>query len=130
MISIDILTLCEYATSEGSRLSVMGTFDSLKNPNTPFTFDCYLAGKIVFTEDEGTNHKVTIRLLNRELAPILDYGEQIINLNPETYPAFPRSLNFTGRIQLQFPAEGNYFVEVDVDNKIQKSIQVYALIQR
>ncbi len=126
MIDVELLALCETATATNNRLSILNTFDTIREKFFPFDFGCHLAGKITFSPDEPSHHSVHIRLTSKNNEYLIGFGLQDVVLNPPENIEFSRSFNFVAVLTgLHFKQPGLHYIDLYVNSKLAKRIQIY-----
>lgn len=64
MAMVEILTLCEYASEHGGRLTIIDTFDAIGATKFPWRAYFYVATRIGITHDFADYKTITLRILS------------------------------------------------------------------
>ena len=128
-MNIQVAVLCDAATVENEKLSLLGAFDTLLTPQMPTPQSptvhpqCAVALRVAFTPGEEGQHHLSMNLINadgRSIMPGLPPIPFEVNL-PDDLHFVTR--NFTAIIQqLQFPEAGLYSVDILIDDIPRASI--------
>ncbi|MEI7735322.1 MAG: hypothetical protein WCI49_07630 [Ferruginibacter sp.] len=112
-MEIEIFTLCDFAQDNNSKLTIVGTFDSIYAKQFPVTHPaCTVACRLRFAAKEAGDHDLKLRLIdikgNECITPVLG------NINiPVPVNGQMATLNLVFNFnQLQFPASGRYSFEL------------------
>lgn len=128
-MNIQVAVLCDAATTENDKLSLLGAFDTIITPLLPTPQrpavhpQCAVAVRVTFMPGDEGNHQLAINFINADGRSIMPNFPQIpfeIAL-PEDLHFVTR--NFTASIQqLQFPEAGLYSVDIRFDDVSRASI--------
>ena len=121
---IQVAVLCDAATTENDKLSLLGAFDTIITTQRPAIHpQCAVALRVTFLSGDEGHHNMSINFINADGQSIMPDFPQIpfeIVL-PEDQHFITR--NFTAVIQqLQFPEPGLYSVDIRFDNVSRASI--------
>jgi hypothetical protein len=128
-MNIQVAVLCDAATTENDKLSLLGAFDTIITPQRPTPQhpavhpQCAVALRATFMPGDEGAHQLAINFINadgRSIMPNFPHIPFEIVL-PEDLHFVTR--NFTVSIQqLQFPEPGLYSVDIRFDNVSRASI--------
>jgi len=123
-MNIQVAVLCDAATTENDKLSLLGAFDTIITPQRPAVHpQCAVALRVTFMPGDEGAHQLAINFINadgRSIMPNFPHIPFEIVL-PEDLHFVTR--NFTASIQqLQFPEPGLYSVDIRFDNVSRASI--------
>jgi len=114
----EIFTLCDFAQDNQSKLTIVGTFDSIQSPQFPVTHPgCAIACRLRFGVKETGDHEFKIQLTDSTGKDLLQPVTGIITVRPPANGQFAAAnivLNFN---QLQFPQPGRYSFSLMVDGQ-------------
>lgn len=115
-MEIEIFTLCDFAQDSHSKLTIVGTFDSINTKQFPATHPaCSIACRLRFAAKEAGDHDFKLRMTdtkgNEIIKPI--EGQMKIGVPPKNqFATVNLVFNFT---QLKFETAGRYSFELYVD---------------
>jgi hypothetical protein len=116
-MEIEIFTLADFAQDNNSKLTIVGTFDSIHAKQFPLTHPfCFIACRLRFAAKEAGAHDFKLRLINAEGVEIISPIEgniQIDNPNNNQFATINIVVNFA---QLSFEKAGRYSFELYIDN--------------
>jgi hypothetical protein len=128
-MNIQVAVLCDAATTENDKLSLLGAFDTIITPQRPTPQrpavhpQCAVALRATFMPGDEGPHQLEINFINADGRSIMP------NFPPIPFDiALPEDLhfvtrNFTASIQqLQFPEAGLYSVDIRFDKVSRASI--------
>ncbi len=125
-MEIEIFTLCDFAQDNNSKLTIVGTFDSIHSPKYPAQHPaCAVACRLRFAAKEAGEHAFKLRLINAEGKEIIqpvegnltigtNSGDQAVTINVV--------INFN---QLQFEKSGRYSFELYIDDDWKSGLPLY-----
>jgi len=116
-MEIEIFTLADFAQDNNSKLTIVGTFDSINVKQFPVTHPvCALACRLRFAAKESGSHDFKLRLIDTSGKETIQPIEGNINIGVPPNGQFT-SINIVVNFnQLQFPAAGRYSFELYIDN--------------
>jgi len=116
-MEIEIFTLSDFAQDNNSKLTIVGTFDSINVKQFPVTHPaCSLACRLRFAAKESGSHDFKLRLIDSTGKETIQPIEGNINIGAPPNGQFT-SINIVVNFnQLQFPAAGRYSFELYIDN--------------
>lgn len=129
-MELPIATLCDSAHDYQGKLCILGTFDSFAARSLPVVHPgCALALRFVFTPEDEGERNLTIRLIDSDGTDILPQPMQAkigVQLPPGA-TFFARNL-VAGLQNIQFVKEGDYALEISVDDKVLQSLPLRVLV--
>lgn len=115
-MEIEIFTLADFAQDNNSKLTIVGTFDSINSKQFPAQHPaCSLSCRLRFAAKEAGPHDFKLRLINADGKEVIQPIEGNINIgNPPNgqFASVNLVINFN---QLQFEKPGRYSFELYVD---------------
>ncbi len=117
-MEIEIFTLADFAQDNNSKLTIVGTFDSINSKQFPAQHPaCSLACRLRFAAKEAGPHDFKLRLIDSGGKEIIQPIEGNINIgNPPNgqFASVNVVINFN---QLKFENAGRYSFELYVDGE-------------
>ena len=117
-MEIEIFTLCDFAQDNNSKLTVVGTFDSIHSKQFPFTQQSFsVACRLRFSEKETGPHDMRLRFTDGNREEIIKPIEGQMNIaKPQNgqYSAVNLVFNFN---QVKFEKAGRYSFELYIDGE-------------
>jgi hypothetical protein len=115
-MEIEIFTLADFAQDNNSKLTIVGTFDSINAKQFPVQHPaCTLACRLRFAAKESGQHDFKMRLIDAEGKEIIKPIEGNINIGMPPNGQFA-SINIVINFnQLQFEKAGRYSFELFID---------------
>jgi hypothetical protein len=117
-MEIEIFTLCDFAQDNNSKLTIVGTFDSINARQFPVTHPiCSIACRLRFAAKEAGSHHFRLRLIDAAGKEIIKPVEGDINIgapNNNQFASINVVINFN---QLQFEKAGRYSFELYLDEE-------------
>lgn len=114
----EIFTLCDFAQDNQSKLTIVGTFDSIQAPQFPVTHPgCAIACRLRFGVKETGDHDFKIQLTDGTGKDMIQPVTGVITVRPPVNGQFAAAnivLNFN---QLQFEQPGRYSFSLMVDGQ-------------
>lgn len=114
----EIFTLCDFAQDNQSKLTIVGTFDSIQAPQFPVTHAaCSIACRLRFGVKEAGDHDFKIQLTDSTGKDLIQPVAGVITVRPPANGQFAAAnivLNFN---QLQFEQPGRYSFSLMVDGQ-------------
>ncbi len=125
-MEIEIFTLADFAQDNNSKLTVVGTFDSISARQFPATHpSCSVASRLRFAMKETGGHDLKLRLIDAEGKEIIQPIEGNINIGDPPNGQFSTInivINFT---QLQFEKPGRYSFELYIDGDWKSGLPLF-----
>ncbi|MBA3938477.1 MAG: hypothetical protein H0X38_13540 [Planctomycetes bacterium] len=125
-MDIEIFSLCDAATEQGGKLSLLGSFDSIyaKATQAPIVHpDCSLVLRIRFSRIEYGAHSLRARIITYDGKDIVSPLETGIRVDFGTSDLDYFLFNSVIRIRdLTFPGPGKYRIDLAVDGKLERQL--------
>ncbi len=125
-MEIEIFTLADFAQDNQSKLTIVGTFDSIQAAKFPVQHPaCSIATRLRFAESETGPHEFKLRLIDSQGREVIQpvkgniqishpAGIQVVSVNIV--------INFS---QLQFEHAGRYSFELYIDDDWKTGLPLY-----
>ncbi len=115
-MEIEIFTLCDFAQDNHSKLTIVGTFDSIFAKQFPVTHPaCTVACRLRFSPKETGDHDFKLRLIDSAGKECISPVQGNINI-PVPANGQLATLNLVFNFnQLQFEKQGRYSFELYLD---------------
>ena len=115
-MEIEIFTLCDFAQDNHSKLTIVGTFDSIGSKQFPAVHPtCTIACRLRFAAKEAGDHDFKLRMTDvngKEIIKPIE-GEIKVGVPPNNqYASVNLVVNFN---QLKFETPGRYSFELYID---------------
>lgn len=125
-MEIEIFTLADFAQDNYSKLTIVGTFDSINVKQFPVTHPaCTVACRLRFAAKESGNHGFKLRLIDSAGKEVIQSIEGNIEIGPPANGQFT-SINIVVNFnQLQFAAAGRYSFELYLDNDWKSGLPLF-----
>lgn len=125
-MEIEIFTLCDFAQDNNSKLTVVGTFDSIHSKQFPFVQASFsVACRLRFSEKEVGQHEMQLRFIDGEGKEIIKPIEGKMNIaQPKNgqYSAVNLVFNFN---QVKFDKPGRYSFELYIDDEWESGLPLF-----
>jgi len=125
-MEIEIFTLCDFAQDNNSKLTVVGTFDSIHSKQFPFVQPNFsVACRVRFSEKEIGPHDIRLRFIDGSGAELMKPIEGQINIaSPQNgqYSAVNLVFNFN---QVKFDKAGRYSFEFFIDDEWESGLPLF-----
>ena len=117
-MEIEIFTLCDFAQDNNSKLTVVGTFDSIHSKLFPFVQQSFsVACRLRFSEKETGSHDMRLRFTDskgNELIKPIEGQMNIAQPRNGQYSAVNLVFNFN---QVKFEKPDRYSFELYIDDE-------------
>lgn len=115
-MEIEIFTLADFAQDNNSKLTIVGTFDTINAPQFPAQHPaCSIACRMRFSDKESGTHPFKLRLIDSSGKEIIKPVEGNLNIGPSPNGKIG-SVNIVVNFnQLQFPKPERYAFELYID---------------
>ena len=128
-MKLEIISLCDAATDGAGKLNILGAFDTVVAPATPFKYQhMALALRIRFTRGEAGDHKVKIHFMDadgRKVIPDLD-GKIAIALAPDADSAVGNLIINLNNVE--FRTSGEHSINVLIDGVLAHALPLFVRI--
>lgn len=125
-MEIEIFTLADFAQDNQSKLTVVGTFDSIQSKQFPVQHpSCSIACRLRFGTKETGSHEFKLRLIDESGKETIQPVEGNINIGDPPNGQFSTInivINFN---QLQFEKEGRYSFELYLDGDWKSGLPLF-----
>jgi hypothetical protein len=125
-MEIEIFTLCDFAQDNNSKLTIVGTFDSINSKQFPLVHSgCAIACRIRFSQKEKGRHDFKLRLIDASGKELINTIEGSIDI-PETNTAPVSSINLVAQFaQLKLDKPGRYSFELYIDDEWKSGLPLF-----
>lgn len=125
-MEIEIFSLADFAQDNQSKLTIVGTFDSINARQFPVQHSsCSIACRLRFAAKEAGDHSFKLRLINKEGVEVIRPVEGNIQIGkPEDRDLITINIvvNFN---QLQFEKPGRYSFELYIDGDWKSGLPLF-----
>ena len=125
-MEIEIFTLCDFAQDNNSKLTVVGTFDSIHSKQFPFVQAMFsVACRLRFAEKEVGQHDMRLRFIDGEGKELIKPIEGQMNIpQPKNgqYSAVNLVFNFN---QVKFDKDGRYSFELYINDEWESGLPLF-----
>jgi len=125
-MEIEIFTLADFAQDNNSKLTIVGTFDSIHSKQFPVHHPvCSVACRLRFAAKESGTHDFKMRLIDSDSKEIIKPIEGNINIAIPPNGQFS-SINIVVNFnQLQFEKPGRYSFELYIDGDWKSGLPLF-----
>jgi hypothetical protein len=125
-MEIEIFTLCDFAQDNNSKLTIVGTFDSIHSKQFPFMHPaCSVACRLRFSNKEAGSHDFRLRLIDTQSKELIKPIEGTINIG-ESANGQLSSINVVAQFaQLKFDKPGRYSFELYIDGEWSSGLPLF-----
>ena len=125
-MEIEIFTLCDFAQDNNSKLTVVGTFDSIHSKQFPFSYGNFsVACRLRFADKETGAHDMRLRFIDAKGKEIIKPVEAQMNIQEARngqYSTVNLVFNFN---QLKFEKAGRYSFELYIDDEWRSGLPLF-----
>lgn len=125
-MEIEIFTLSDFAQDNNSKLTIVGTFDSINAKKFPIVHpSCMVSSRLRFAAKEAGTHIFKLRLIDSTGKEIIPPIEGNINVGmPQNGQVATINvvINFS---QLEFQKAGRYSFELYIDNEWKSGLPLF-----
>ncbi|NOT51239.1 MAG: hypothetical protein HOP10_08170 [Chitinophagaceae bacterium] len=125
-MEIEIFTLADFAQDNNSKLTIVGTFDSINGKQFPIIHPaCSVACRLRFAIKEGGDHSFKLRLIDvngKETIQPIEGNIKIGNVPNGQFSSINIVINFN---QLQFEKAGRYSFELYIDGDWKSGLPLF-----
>jgi Family of unknown function (DUF6941) len=126
-MDVEILALCDAASVQGGKMSILGVFNLFNAPSAPLIAPpCSLAVRMRFERDEEGPKNLQLTLVDADghsILPVVN-SSVAVRIPPDERCAIVQMVVSIPQLVLQ--QFGEYAVDLAVDGRVQKSIPLYA----
>jgi hypothetical protein len=125
-MEIEIFTLADFAQDNNSKLTIVGTFDSINAQQFPVAHPaCTIACRLRFAAKEAGNHDFKLRLIDVAGKEVIKPIEGNINMTAPPNGQFA-SINIVVNFnQLKFEAAGRFSFELYIDGDWKSGLPLF-----
>lgn len=125
-MEIEIFTLCDFAQDNNSKLTIVGTFDSIHTKQFPAVHPaCTVACRLRFAAKESGSHDFKLRLIDAGGKEVIQPIEGNITIGAPANGQFS-SINFVVNFnQLKFEKPGRYSFELYIDGDWKSGLPLF-----
>lgn len=126
-MEIEIFTLSDFAQDNNSKLTIVGTFDSIQAKQFPVVHPaCSVATRLRFSSKEAGNHDFRLRLIDSDDNELIQPIEGNINIPPADKNRNLTSINVVANFnQLKFEKPGRYSFELYIDGEWKSGLPLF-----
>jgi hypothetical protein len=125
-MQIEIFSLCDAATADFGKLSMLGVFDTIGVMRIPVVHpQCAIALRVRFDKIERGEHKVVVHFVDIDGKNVIPPAQGVININfPEEQSS--GSANLIMNIQgLKLEKFGEYSIDLAIDGQQKASLPLF-----
>ncbi len=123
---IEIFALCDAATGDLGKLSILGAFDAIWTAKTPAVHpQCTIALRARFERIEREEHKVVVHFVDSDGKNVIPPAQGVITINfadEQTSGAANLILNIQG---LKLERFGEYSIDLAIDGQQKASLPLF-----
>lgn len=125
-MEIEIFTLADFAQDNNSKLTIVGTFDSMQSRQFPVQHPaCSIACRLRFASKESGTHDFKLRLINTKGTEIIKPIEGNVSIGEPPNGQFS-TVNFVINFnQLKFDEPGRYSFELYIDGDWKSGLPLF-----
>ncbi len=125
-MEIEVFTLCDFAQDNNSKLTIVGTFDSINAKQFPVQHPaCAVACRLRFSDKEAGDHNFKLRMTDANGKETLPPIEGNINI-PVPANGQVATINLVVNFnQLQFTKPGRYSFELYIDGDWKSGLPLF-----
>lgn len=125
-MEIEIFTLADFAQDNHSKLTIVGTFDSIQSKQFPWVHPaCAVACRLRFGAKETGSHDFKLKFSDANGKDQIQAAEGVINI-PEAKSGQSSSINIVIQFnQLKFEKPGRYSFELFIDGDWKSGLPVF-----
>jgi hypothetical protein len=125
-MEIEIFTLCDFAQDNNSKLTIVGTFDSIHAKQFPVQHPfCTIACRLRFAAKEAGDHDFKLRMTDTEAKEMIQAIEGNINIAPPPNGQIVTINLVVNFNQLQFAKPGRYSFELFIDGEWKTGLPLF-----
>lgn len=124
-MEVEIFALCDAAADYGGKMSLLGTFDSVRARQFPVAFPhCAVALRLRFERIEEGDHRVRMNFVDEDGRPVIPSLDNNLAVHfPAEEPSVCANmvLNING---MKFEKPGRYAIDLAIDGRHEKSLPI------
>jgi hypothetical protein len=125
-MEIEIFTLADFAQDNNSKMTIVGTFDSINSKQFPATHPaCSIACRLRFSSKEAGSHDFKLRLIDANGKETIKPIEGNINIAEPANGQFASINIVVNFAQLQFEKTGRYSFELYIDGDWKSGLPLF-----
>jgi hypothetical protein len=125
-MEIEIFTLADFAQDNSSKLTIVGTFDSINSKQFPTTHaSCAIACRMRFAAKESGDHGFRLKLIDAKGKDIIKPIEGNINITTPANGQFSSVNIVVNFSQLKFDTAGRYSFELYIDDDWKSGLPLF-----
>ena len=125
-MEIEIFTLSDFAQDNNSKLTIVGTFDSIQSKQFPATHPaCSVACRLRFAAKETGEHEFKLRLIDVTSKEIIQPIQGNINISTPPNGQFVTINIVVNFNQLKFEIPGRYSFELYIDGDWKSGLPLF-----
>ncbi len=125
-MEIEIFTLADFAQDNSSKLTIVGTFDSIQSKQFPVSHPaCSIACRLRFATKEAGSHDFKLRLIDETGKETIQPVEGNINIGAPVNGQFSTINIVVNFNQLQFEKDGRYSFELYIDGDWKSGLPLF-----
>lgn len=114
----EIFTLCDFAQDNQSKLTIVGTFDTIHSASFPSAHaSCSIACRLRFSHKETGEHKFSIQLTDETGRQIIEPVQGVITVRPPVNGQFSAANIVISFNQLKFGKPGRYSFSLFINDQ-------------
>lgn len=125
-MQIETFVLCDAATADGGKLSILGAFDSIRTGKFPSVHpQCAIALRVRFSRIEEGEHKISIHFVNDDGKNVIEPMQGGLTVTGFTAQS-SISANFIFNIQgVKLDKAGEYSIDLAIDGQHKATLPLF-----
>lgn len=123
---VEVFSLCDAATADGGKLSILGAFDTIRVSRVPAVHpQCAIALRIRFEKIESGEHKVTVNFADADGKNIIPPAQGTVSVGfseEQSSASANLILNLHG---LKIDKLGEYSIDLAIDGRHDASLPLF-----
>lgn len=125
-MEIEIFTLADFAQDNSSKLTIVGTFDSINAQQFPVQHPaCSIACRLRFANKEAGQYDFKLRLINTSGKEIIEPIKGNLNIGESANGQFSSVNIVINFAQLKFEKAGRYSFELYIDDEWKTGLPLF-----
>jgi hypothetical protein len=125
-MNVEIFSLCDAATNDFGKISMLGAFDTLHVESVPVVHPhCAIALRVRFRNIEQGEHKVEVRIIDEDgkhVIPSMKGSIHVVIPDTQTSASVNLILNLQG---LKIDRFGEYSIDLAIDSREELSLPLF-----